>query len=57
MDEAAFRDLVGGKIVKLRTAGGEEVEIILSDIGWGLMLKAVHEVMEFMRDMPEGKWR
>lgn len=41
IDEAAFRDLVAGRVATLRTADGGRVEIILSDIGWSRMLLAI----------------
>lgn len=39
LDEQNFRDLVRGKVVKVRsqTVIGEEVEIILADIGFERM--------------------
>lgn len=41
LDEAAFRDLVAGKIVSAGASPATPVEIILSDIGWNRMLLAI----------------
>lgn len=41
LDEAAFRLLVAGDPVALTAIGGEEVRLILADIGVGRMLAAI----------------
>jgi hypothetical protein len=47
LSEADFRLLVSGDVVRrlIRSPDGEqnEVQLILSDIGWPLMLKAVRD--------------
>jgi hypothetical protein len=43
LDEAAFRQLVAGDVVTLPGAKGETVALILEDIGWDRMIKAVEE--------------
>jgi hypothetical protein len=45
LDEAAFRDLVAGNVVKLRTTTNLSVELLLSDIGWSRMLTAVEDAI------------
>jgi hypothetical protein len=37
LDEKEFRQLVAGKVVRLESAKGEIVEMILADIGWDRM--------------------
>jgi len=39
-----FRDLVGGRVVEVKTPQGT-VKIILADIGWESMMGAVEEAM------------
>lgn len=46
LDEDAFRKLVRGEVVKLRTADDHYVELILSDIGWGRMEKALVDALK-----------
>jgi hypothetical protein len=42
LDEAAFRDLVDGRVVTRRSVPGDiEVQICLSDIGWAVMKRAI----------------
>jgi hypothetical protein len=41
LDEAALRKLVSGQSVELKTPDGEEVHLILADIGWGRIYAAV----------------
>jgi hypothetical protein len=43
-DETAFRQLVAGQVVAFNT-NAAEVQIILSDIGWVPMLRAVLDGM------------
>lgn len=43
LDEAAFRRLCAGQIVRLVSARGEPVELILADIGLIAMLRAVFD--------------
>lgn len=45
LDEEAFRKLVRGEVVRLRTQGDHYVELILSDIGFDVMLGCVHEAI------------
>jgi hypothetical protein len=45
LDEAGFRQLVAGQVVLERTTSGLRVEIILSDIGWTRMIRAVFDGM------------
>jgi hypothetical protein len=41
LDEAAFRQLCAGQVVRVVSAGGRRAEIILADIGIVPMLRAV----------------
>jgi hypothetical protein len=41
LEEDTFRDLVAGKVATVRSQTGQEVRIILSDIGFGRMLTAI----------------
>lgn len=43
LDKARFRQLCAGQVVRLHSAHGEPVELILSDIGVVPMLRAVLE--------------
>lgn len=45
IDEAAFRELVAGRVAKLQTRHGAElaVETVLEDIGWDRMLAAISD--------------
>lgn len=45
LDEVRFRRLVAGQVVATAAAGGERVEIILSDIGWQRILRAIVDAM------------
>lgn len=48
LGEAEFRDLVAGRVAKTATASGgqlQPVEIILSDIGWERMTRAIAVAM------------
>jgi|HubBroStandDraft_1064217.scaffolds.fasta_scaffold76362_3 hypothetical protein len=45
LTEAQFRDLVAGKIVEETGANGRiTIRIILSDIGWDAMQKAIDDI-------------
>lgn len=46
LDEGGFRALVRGEVVRLRTADDHYVELILSDIGWGRMEKALVDALK-----------
>lgn len=46
VDETAFRQLVRGEVI-----GGDDVQILLSDIGWVKMFRAVLDAMS--PPMPE----
>lgn len=57
LDEREFRDLVRGKVAKTRSSQGEDVELILADIGFARMLDIVRAAVaegmtpqEFVRD-------
>jgi hypothetical protein len=53
LDETAFRQLVAGKVVAATfNNGAAQIEIILSDIGWVPMLRAVLDGMT--PGMPKG---
>ena len=54
LDEKAFRALVAGKVITDRRA---DVEIILSDIGWPRMLRAIEDAMNAQNppDPPEAR--
>jgi hypothetical protein len=52
LDEAAFRQLVAGDVVTLTGAKGERVKMILADIGWQLMLKAIEDARFPFRKIP-----
>jgi hypothetical protein len=52
LDETAFRELTAGRIVRLRVPA---VEIILSDIGWTSMLRAVIDAMAPPPDPPQAR--
>jgi hypothetical protein len=54
LDERRFRRLVAGEVVSA-AAGGERVELILSDIGWTAMLRAVCDAIEPPPDPPEAR--
>ncbi len=41
LDEGAFRTLVAGGTVAVRLSDGGQAEIILADIGWSQILRAV----------------
>ena len=41
LDEEAFRALVQGHEAVVRLRSGEEVRLILADIGWGRMRAAI----------------
>lgn len=41
LGESEFRDLVAGRVAKSRAASGLMVEVILSDIGWERMTRAI----------------
>jgi hypothetical protein len=43
LDEPGFKKLVGGEVVALETVDGQQVRLILSDIGWGRIFAAVAE--------------
>lgn len=45
LDEAGFRALVKGEVVRLRAADGRVVELIFQDIGFDRMLAAVNEAI------------
>jgi hypothetical protein len=45
LDEATFRQLVAGHAVVVIVGDGDRIEIILSDIGWVPMLRAVLDGM------------
>lgn len=55
MDEGGFRALVKGSVVRLRTADGALVELILSDIGFGRIVSAVNEAI--IEAPPSKRWR
>lgn len=44
LDEAAFRQLVAGEVVVLETNTGQALELILADIGYTRLLRAVVDV-------------
>jgi hypothetical protein len=46
LDEAVFRELVAGRVVKLELNTGGHVELILRDIGWARMLQAIEDAKE-----------
>ena len=54
LDEAGFRKLVAGEAVTLEAPGGEEVRLILADIGWGRITSAVEQARDRYRACP---WR
>lgn len=45
LDEADFRALVSGQVVATQTATGRLVQIILSDIGWDAMDRALTDAV------------
>jgi hypothetical protein len=47
LDEAAFRELVAGRVAKVEAGMFDKtpIEIILADIGWARMLVAVEDAM------------
>lgn len=45
LGEAEFRDLVAGRVARTKTASGQPVEVILSDIGWERMTRAIAVAM------------
>lgn len=58
IDEVRFRELVAGKMLILPGAARHartSVEIILSDIGWTSMLRAVLDAMAPSPDPPEAR--
>jgi hypothetical protein len=52
LDETAFRELVAGRVVRLRVPA---VELVLADIGWATMLRAVLDAMAPPLDPPEAR--
>ena len=63
LDEQEFRDLVRGAVVKTRSSQGEEVELILADIGFARMLDlvkgAIIEVKtsaEYLEELDKSVW-
>ena len=45
LEEADFRQLVAGKVVRLMSARGEVVEVILADIGFSRMSFALTDAV------------
>jgi len=45
LDEGAFRQLVAGQVLKVIVGDGDRIEIILSDVGFIPMLRAVLDGM------------
>jgi hypothetical protein len=43
LGEAEFRELVAGRVAKVSAADGSTVEVILSDIGWPAILRAIDD--------------
>jgi len=43
LDETSFRLLVAGKPATIKLPDGNEVALILSDIGWSRMLRAIED--------------
>ena len=54
LDEAGFRKLVAGEAVTLEAPGGQEVRLILADIGWGPITRAVEQARDRYSACP---WR
>jgi hypothetical protein len=52
LDETAFRELTASRVVRLRVPA---VEIILSDIGWTAMLRAILDAMAPPPDPPQAR--
>ena len=49
LEEPHFRKLVAGERVAIETVAGDQVELILADIGWGRMLGAIETAREAVR--------
>jgi hypothetical protein len=47
INEAAFRELVAGRMAKLETrhGAGLAVEVVLADIGWANMIDAIRDAV------------
>jgi hypothetical protein len=54
LDEPGFRKLVAGESVSLETATGQEVRLILADIGWGRIRNAVEQARDRTRAREHG---
>jgi hypothetical protein len=54
LDEGAFRSLVAGRTVAVRLSDGGQAEIILSDIGWPKILRAVLDGIALEPGLPKG---
>jgi hypothetical protein len=46
LDEEAFRQMVSGGVVKTRSRSGVEIHIILSDIGFNQMARAIENAVQ-----------
>jgi hypothetical protein len=54
LDECGFKTLLRGMAVTLNTVGGQEVRLILKDIGWGRIINAVEAAFEESRKRHNG---